>query len=144
MNLSLDWTVFIQFSFFLASYWALKTLFFPPVLEVLERRKKMIEQANQELRRHDAEGKRMQEEYKARLREARQQAQEIHNKARFEAAEEDRKIMEEARKEATALLKEGEAQLEEARQTAFDELDEQRHELASLLVEKTLGHTVSS
>ena len=144
MNLSLDWTVIIQFSFFVACYWALKTFFFPPVLDVLMRRKKMIEEANKELRRRDAEGKKMQEEYRISMRNARLQAQEIHNTSRKEAATEERKILNQARQEAIELTNEGEIQIKERREKALKELDDQTQELASALVSKTLGRSISS
>ncbi|HAA58905.1 MAG TPA: hypothetical protein DCE42_29380 [Myxococcales bacterium] len=144
MTIDLNITMLFQLAFFVASYWVMKTMLFPPVLTLIKRRELMIAKANEELRRRDAEGKQMREDYNRKMRDARIQAQEIHNKNRQVSAEREREILEAARKKAAQYLYEGEVKLEEQRTQARKELDEKADELSNQIVEKILGRPISS
>lgn len=144
MTIYPDWTILFQFAFFLASFWALKTFFFPPVLDVIKRRITMIEKANEQLRHYDAEGRQMQKAYEGRLRDARIQAQDIRNQARKETAQKERERLDQAREEASKILAKGESEIEDQRAQAHSQIESKARDLSAQIVEKVLGRSVPS
>ncbi len=88
--------------FFGIVYWAFKNLVYPPVLGIILKRHKIVEEAGKELKRLEAEGLDMHEQYQAKLRDARMEAQEIHKRNRANATEQEREILDAARHDAQA------------------------------------------
>lgn len=138
MNINPDITVLIQFVFFIASYWVLSKLAFPPVLEVIIKRKQMIDQANLELKQRDQEGKDMQAEYDGRIRDARLKAQEVRRQARNEASSTERELLEKTRLKTVSLLEQKEKELTVHRTSLLATLDDETKRLSEKIVEKLL------
>jgi len=86
MNIYPDWTVIFQLAFFGICYWMLKTLVFPPVLAVIQKRQSMVEHPQKELRDREEEGIEMTQSYHDQIRDTRLEAQNIRNRAREEAS----------------------------------------------------------
>ena len=89
---------------FLILLFLLKKFAYKPILDMLDERKKSIEDAinNAETAKNEAE--KMRKEYETRLAEAKQEAQEIMGKATKLGEEMKREIVENAQSEATKAI----------------------------------------
>lgn len=117
---------------------------FPPVLRVILEREKKIEQAHKELLRQDEEGQQMEQEYSDKIREARLQAQEIHNEARKEASAKEHSILAEAQEQSAQLQSKNSTELGEQRQAVVAKLDQDSEAMAQDIASKLLGRSISS
>lgn len=137
-------TLFIQLFFFLTSVWICSKFLFPPVMEVLDRRRKMIEGAKAELRRHEEEGEEMARTYAERIRKARAKGQEERNRFRNQGSQKERVLLESAREEASKILYEGQKQAEMIREKSLEQLDREVKQMAQMIAERTLGRPLES
>ena len=143
MNIKPDFTIVIQFVFFAASYWVLTKLFFPPVLNIIFRRYKMIENAKKELKEHEEKGLEMQSTYENRIREVRIQAQDIRKNARQEANQKERNLLEEAREKASVYLKGKELDFQKQQEEHQSQVEKNVGKLSEQIVEKLLKNRIS-
>lgn len=141
-KLSLNWTIFTQAFFFLVSFAILSRYFFPPVMEVLLQRQKMVDQAHQELKRYEHEGQEMERDYQDHIRNARKEAQGIHKEARAEASDQERTIIEQARSEAAQVMYQREHQARQQRDSLRANLDQDAEKLAKDIASKVLGRSL--
>lgn len=137
-------SIVFQTLFFVASFLVLKRVMFPPVLRVILEREKKIEQAHKELLRQDEEGQQMEQEYSDKIREARLQAQEIHNEARKEASAKEHSILAEAQEQSAQLQSKNSTELGEQRQAVVAKLDQDSEAMAQDIASKLLGRSISS
>ena len=143
MSIYPDFTFFIQLALFLLCFWAMKTYLFPPVLEVLLKRQTMIERAQRELREHDEQGKKMQQDYQEEIRKTRVAAQEIRNQARRDLADYERDALEKARLEELHLLEEGRKKIEQQQQDLEAQFAKDRNQIVNEIVSKALGRPIA-
>jgi F-type H+-transporting ATPase subunit b len=104
---------------------------FPFIQEALDKRQKAIEAAIEESERARAEAARLLEEYRARLREARTQSEEIMLRARKAAEEHQHEAIDAARKQRDELLEQTRRDVEAETRRAIQEI---RNEVADLTV----------
>ena len=125
--------------FFGIVYWAFRNLVFPPVLGIILTRKKKVEEAGRELKRLEAEGLEMHEQYQNELRDARIKAQDIHKRERTQASEQERVILESAQQDAMATLLKSQEENATLRQSLLTDLDEETGKLAQHVVDTLLS-----
>ena len=138
MNIQPDITIVIQFAFFAASYWVLSRLFFPPVRDVLEKRRIMMDEYKAERARKEKEGLEMTATYERKVREARVKAQEIRQTARKNASKEEREILGAAKAKAAEYMAEKNKELDGERQKSKKQFDDDVSQLADDIVGKLL------
>jgi F-type H+-transporting ATPase subunit b len=124
------WTILA----FFISFMILRRLAFPRIQEALDRRRRAIEGSIDAAERTRREADQLLEEYRARLSEAREQAEDIVTRARkaSEAFQEDSKV--EARRQREELLEATRRDIEAETRRALDEI---RKEVANLTVVAT-------
>ena len=126
------WTLLL----FGISMWILWKLAFPRISEALDRRQHAIEESidHAERVRHQADD--LLAEYQERLREARNQAQEIIDRARKSAEERERASQEEAQEKREQLMAQTRRDIEAETRRAIQEIRREVADLTVLATEK--------
>ncbi len=119
---------------FLVALFILRKYAWPAITEALEKRQRMIEESIDAAERARAESAALLEEYRARLREARAQAEEIIARARKAGEVHERETVEEARAKREELLEQTRRDIEAETRRAIQEI---RSEVADLTVAAT-------
>ena len=114
--------------------WLLNRYAFPQIAQALDRRRREIEESLERAERAKREADALVEEYRARLREAREQAEDILVRAQRAAEEEVDRAREEGRKQREELLAAARRDIEAETRRALDQI---RREVAELTVEVT-------
>jgi F-type H+-transporting ATPase subunit b len=117
-----------------ATYWILRKLAFPRIQEALERRQKAIDESIDAAERTRREADELLAEYRERLKEARQQADDIVDRARKAAEMLERDSVEEGKQKREELLEAARRDIEGETQRAIQEI---RKEVADLTVMAT-------
>jgi F-type H+-transporting ATPase subunit b len=119
---------------FLITLWLLRRLAFPRIQEALDKRRRAIEESIEGAARARAEADQLLQEYRERLREAREQAEDIVVRARraSEKVQEEAKL--DARKEREELLERTRRDIEAETRRSLDQI---RKEVATLTVVAT-------
>ena len=99
-----NYSVIIQAIIFLVALYVIKGFILTPISEVLKGRSERIEGSEEEARRFEEESARLDTSYRARIAEARSQAQQERAKNREEARGEERSIVNKGREEAQKIL----------------------------------------
>jgi F-type H+-transporting ATPase subunit b len=112
----------------------LRKLAFPRISEALDRRQKAIEDSIDAAERTRQEADQLLDEYRGRLREAREQAEEIVQRARQTAEVHERDATAEAQARREQLMEQTRREIEAETRRAIDEI---RREVADLTVMAT-------
>ncbi len=128
---------------FLILLFLLKKFAYKPILDMLDERKKSIEDAinNAETAKNEAE--KMRKEYETRLAEAKQEAQEIMGKATKLGEEMKREIVENAQSEATKAIQKAQEEINREKDQAIAALRDEVAVLAVMAAGQVLGKTIS-
>jgi F-type H+-transporting ATPase subunit b len=124
------WTLLV----FGATMVLLSKLAFPRISEALERRQRMIEESIDTAERTRAEAEQILAEYRQRLKEAREQADEIIQRARQTAEAHEREAKERGQELVSEASRRAQREIEAATKRALDEI---RKEVADLTVAAT-------
>ena len=124
------WTLLL----FLVSMYVLAKLAFPRISEALDRRQKAIEDSIDAAEHTRQEADRLLSEYRERLREARQQAEEIVQRARKAGETHERDAEEKAKLRREELMEQTRREIETETRRAIQEI---RNEVADLTVMAT-------
>ena len=124
------WTVLA----FLVTFFILRKFAWPQISAALEKRQRAIEESIQTAERARAESAQLLEEYRARLRDARSQADEIVARARKAGESTEREALEHARRRREELLEQTRRDIEAETRRALQEI---RGEVADLTVMAT-------
>ena len=128
---------------FLILLFLLKKFAYKPILDMLDERKKSIEDAinNAETAKNEAE--KMRKEYETRLAEAKQEAQEIMAKATKLGEEMKREIVENAQSEATKAIQKAQEEINREKDLAIAALRDEVAVLAVMAAGQVLGKAIS-
>jgi F-type H+-transporting ATPase subunit b len=127
---------------FLVAMVLLSKLAFPRITEVLDRRQRAIEESIETAQRTRAEAEQLLEEYRERLREAREQADAIVTRARQTAEAQERRALEEARARREELLEQTRRDIEAETRRAIAEIRAEVAELTIMATEKVTRKTL--
>lgn len=119
---------------FAVTLWLLNRYAFPQIAAALDRRRREIEESIERAERAKREADALVGEYRARLREAREQAEDILARAQRAAEEELNRAREEGRKQREELVEAARRDIEAETRRALDQI---RREVAELTVEVT-------
>jgi F-type H+-transporting ATPase subunit b len=133
------WTLLL----FGISMWILWKLAFPRISEALDRRQHAIEESidHAERVRHEADD--LLAEYRERLREARDQAQDIIDRARKAADARERETLEEAQQRREQLMEQTRRDIETETRRAIQEIRREVADLTVLATEKVTRKTLT-
>ena len=121
---------------FLVALFVLRKWAWPAITEALDKRQRMIEESITTAERARAEAAELLEEYRARLREARHQSEEIVARARKAAEAHERETVEEARVKREELLEQTRRDIEAETRRAIQEIRAEVADLTILATEK--------
>ena len=127
---------------FLASLFILRKYAWPAITQALEKRQHMIEESIDTAERARAESAELLEEYRARLREARAQSEEIIARARKAGEVHERESVEEARAKREELLEQTRRDIEAETRRAIQEIRSEVADLTILATEKVTRKTL--
>ena len=128
---------------FLASLFILRKYAWPAITQALEKRQHMIEESIETAERARAESAELLEEYRARLREARAQSEEIIARARKAGEVHERESVEEARAKREELLEQTRRDIEAETRRAIQEIRSEVANLTILATEKVTRKTLT-
>jgi F-type H+-transporting ATPase subunit b len=127
---------------FLVALFVLRKWAWPAITEALDKRQRMIEESITTAERARAEAAELLEEYRARLREARHQSEEIVARARKAAEAHEREALEEARHKREELLAQTRRDIEAETRRAIQEIRAEVADLTILATEKVTRKTL--
>jgi F-type H+-transporting ATPase subunit b len=128
---------------FLVTLYILGKVAFPRVQDALDKRQKAIEEAIEASERAKAEADQLLGEYRERLQEARQQAEEIVARSRRAAEEAERESLEGARHQREELLEQTRRDIEAETRRAIQEIRNEVADLTILATEKVTRRALS-
>jgi F-type H+-transporting ATPase subunit b len=121
---------------FFASMWILNKLAFPRIAEALEKRSRLIQDSIDHAQQTREEADKLLEEYRARLKEAREQAEDILVRSRKAAEQFEAESREHAQKEHKEALERTRREIEAETRRALDEIRKEVAELTIIATEK--------
>ena len=127
---------------FLVTLFILRKYAWPAITQALEKRQGAIEESIETAERARAESAALLEEYRARLREARAQAEEILARARKASEVHERETIEEARAKREELLEQTRRDIEAETRRAIQEIRSEVADLTILATEKVTRKTL--
>jgi F-type H+-transporting ATPase subunit b len=116
---------------------------FPPIRAALDRRQKAIEESIDTAERTRQEADQLLSEYRERLKEAREQAEDIVSRARRTAEGQEREGVETARRRGEELLEQTRRDIEAETRRAIGEIRQEVANLTVLAAEKVTRKTLS-
>jgi len=116
---------------------------FPPIRAALDRRQKAIEESIDTAERTRQEADQLLSEYRERLKEAREQAEDIVSRARRTAEDQQREAVETARRRGEELLEQTRHDIEAETRRAIGEIRQEVANLTVLAAEKVTRKTLS-
>jgi F-type H+-transporting ATPase subunit b len=128
---------------FLVTLFILRKYAWPAITQALEKRQSMIEESIDTAERARAESAELLEEYRARLREARTQSEEIIARARKAGEVVERESVEEARAKREELLEQTRRDIEAETRRAIQEIRSEVADLTILATEKVTRKTLT-
>ncbi len=140
--ISLDYTLGFQIVNFLLLIFILNILLYKPILGIIAKREKRLEEAGAEVERLRGEMEQKLVEYEAKARLARQEAMEQAKGSLREGTQEAKKIVEDAREEITSLMDDFHRRMEGEIGEARKILSSQSARISREIAEKVLGRTI--
>lgn len=138
----LNSSLWIQMVNFLIMIFVLNVLLYKPVLGVLERRKKHLQDLDEEVTSLDRTVKEKEAAYEEKLRQARQQAMTEREGVRKEASEEAKVVMDQARGEISTIMDALKTRMDAEMKEAKAVLKSQAEKISLEISEKVLGRTI--
>ncbi len=140
--INIDKSLIIQAINFVILLFVLHRLLYKPLMATMEARSSAIKKSLDEAQAARAEATRQQEENAARLKAAYSEAAAIHDQARKDAAEEQRRLVEAARAESQRMMESAKAQLEADVRRAREDLRREVSEIAVAVAEKLVRQSL--
>lgn len=138
----IDYTLFIQLVLFLLLIWILNQVLYKPLLRIMERRKEILDKAQEEVRNVQETIDRRVAEYEEKIRAAKMQAMGQKGDLAKEGAEAAKAITDKAKAEIAAMMGEFQARLEKELASAREILRNQSVRISSEIAEKVLGRSI--
>ena len=137
-----DYTLLIQIVTFLLLIYILNHLLFKPILNIIDRRKKQLEELENEIKLfNDSVNKRV-SEYDEKLKQAKTNASELKKEIIKEGDDQAKSIVDIVRGEIPLMTQEFQKKMEKEMQAARKILDNQSRKLSLEIAEKVLGRSV--
>lgn len=126
----------------LVLFTAMSYLFFNPVRDMLENRKKRIAEEQETAKKEREEAIVYKEEYEQKLKEANKEAQEILSEARKKAMKNEEKIVAEAKEEAARIVDRARNEIELEKKRALDDMKQEMISIATMMAGKAVAASV--
>ena len=126
------WTIIVQLVNLLLLFLLLKHFLFKPIQTILDKRASEIQQDYDDASKASAEAKALREEYETRMAEAKSEASEIVKAATRKAQTHGEEIVLDARNQANRMLEKADAEIEQEKKKAMNEL---KNEISGIAVD---------
>lgn len=137
-----DLTFFVQMAIFLVLVFVLNALLYKPILNIIDRRKKQLEELENEIKLFNESVNTKAAEYEEKLKQAKTNASELKKEIIQEGNEQAKKIVDVVRAEIPVMTQEFQQKIEKEIQTAWQILDKQSQKLSLDIAQKVLGRSV--
>ncbi len=124
---------------FILIIWILRTLAYKPVLQMLETRKRKIQESLEYADKVKADAAAQQKQYEQQIEQVRREAQQARESAASVAEQERERILAQARDEARQIVEQARGQLDYERKQMMAELREQVVNLSMLAAQRVIG-----
>jgi F-type H+-transporting ATPase subunit b len=137
-----DYTIFVQMVIFLALIFTLNLLLFKPILSIIDRRKKQLDESENEIRLFNESVEKRVAEYEEKLKQAKLKASEQKKEIIQEGANQAKNIVDAVRNEIPAIAREFQQKMDKEVQKAKSILDGRSNDLSLEIARKILGRPV--
>jgi len=138
----LNYTVWVQMANFLVLILLLNFLLYKPILKIIEKRNKKIEESNDEVTSLDETIERKMAEYEGEIRHARAEANVQRTEIEEEGTEQGQVIIGKVRDEISGKMEDFNVKLQNETGKARDVLRDQTRAIAGEISEKVLGRGI--
>ena len=128
----------------LVLFTAMSYLFFNPVRDMLENRKKRVEDEQVAAKEEHKEAIAYKEEYESKLKEADKEVQEILSEARKKAMKQEAKIVADAKEEAAKIMERANNEIELEKKRALDDMKQEMIAIASMMAQKVVSASIDT
>jgi F-type H+-transporting ATPase subunit b len=139
---SLDYSLGIQIVNFLLLIFILNVLLYKPILGMIDRRKKQLEESESEIKRLQESVEQKMAAYEEKLRQAKAAAVEQKTQIIGQGAEEAKTVIEAVRAELPGIMEDFHVQLDGEIAAARGILSDQSQKLSVEIAEKVLGRSL--
>lgn len=138
----IDYTVFIQLVLFLLLIWILNQVLYKPLLQIMDRRKGVLDKAQEEVKTVQETIDRRVAAYEEKIRSAKMEAMGQKGDLAKEGADAAKVITDKAKGEIAGLMGDFQAKLEKELASARDLLRNQSRVISLEIAEKVLGRSI--
>ena len=137
-----DYTLLIQMGLFLSLIFVLNFLLYKPILSIIDRRKKQLEESENEIRLFNESVEKRVAEYEEKLKQAKIKGSELKKEIIQEGVNQAKNIVDVVRNEIPAIAREAQQKMDKEVQKAKQILDSHSKELSLAIAQKVLGRPV--
>jgi F-type H+-transporting ATPase subunit b len=137
-----DYTIFIQIVTFIALIFILNVLLYKPILAIIGRRKKQLQELENEVKLFNDSVEKRVAEYDEKLKKAKANASELKKEIIKEGADQAKKIVDAVRNEIPAMTQEFQQKMDKEIQAARHILNSQSRKISLEIAEKVMGRPV--
>jgi len=137
-----DLTLLAQMVIFLASILILNVLLYKPILSIIDRRKKQLEESENEIRLFNESVEKKVAEYEEKLKQAKAKASEQKKEIVEEGINQAKNIVDAVRNEIPSMAREFQQKMEKEVERAKSILDGRSKELSLEIASKIMGRSV--
>ena len=137
-----DYTMLIQMVIFLALVFVLNILLYKPILSIIDRRKKQLEESENEIKLFNESVEKRVAEYEEKLKQAKVKATEAKKEIIQEGANQAKNIVDVVRNEIPVIAREFQQKMDKEVEKAKLILDGHSQELSVQIAQKVLGRSV--
>lgn len=128
----------------LGLYFLLSYLFFNPIRNLLDERKKMIAEEIASAKKDREDAAVLKSEYDDKLKQADKETDEILSQARQKALKNEARIEDQAKEEAARIIKRAEEQAELEKKRALDDMKQEMISVAALMAGKVVSANMNT
>ena len=137
-----DYTLLVQMVIFLVLIFLLNILLYKPILSIIDRRKKQLEEAENEIKLFNESVEKRVAEYEEKLKQAKVKASELKKEIIQEGATQAKNIIDVVRNEIPAIAREFQQKMDKEVEKAKLILDSHSKSLSLEIAQKILGRPV--
>ena len=137
-----DYTLLIQMVLFLILIFVLNILLYKPILTIIERRKKQLEESENEIKLFNESVEKRVAEYEEKLKQAKIKGSELKKEIIQEGENQAKNIVDVVRNEIPVIAREFQQKMDEEVEKAKLILDSHSKELSLEIAQKVLGRPV--
>ena len=137
-----DYTLLVQGVLFLTLVFLLNILLYKPILSIIDRRKKQLEESENEIRLFDENAEKKVAEYEEKLKQAKLKASEAKKEVIQEGENQAKNIIDAVRNEIPVMAREFQQKMDKEVEKAKAVLDGNSRQLSLEIAQKILGRPV--